>query len=66
MGLLNAWMESLDYDFTVLDLCTHHQSPHSSYMKCLDVCTYEAITFVDEKPYISNEKCKECGYCITE
>lgn len=66
MGLLNAWMESLDYDFKVLDLCTRHQSPHSSCMKCLDVCTYEAITFVDEKPYIFNEKCKECGYCITE
>ena len=63
MGIVNKWVESLDYEFKVLHPCTRHQSPHSSCTKCLDVCAHEAITIVDEKPYIFNEKCKECGYC---
>ncbi|MBS4191544.1 4Fe-4S binding protein [Bacillus sp. FJAT-49705] len=66
MGLLNKWMESLDYEFKVLQSCTRHQSPYSSCSRCKDVCFDEAITFIDEKPYIDNEKCTECGYCIAE
>ncbi len=66
MGLLNKWMESLDYEFKVLPSCTRHQSPHSSCSICMDSCLEDAITLVDGKPSILQEKCSECGHCIVE
>lgn len=66
MGLLDRWIESLDYEFQVIHSCTRHQSPHSECSKCIDICSEEAIVLKNGKPFIQNEKCTECGYCIAE
>lgn len=66
MGLLDRWIESLDYEFQVKQSCTRHQSPRSTCSKCIDICTAEAISLKNGKPVINNEKCTECGYCIAE
>ncbi len=66
MGLLNRWIESLDYEFRVLDSCSRHHSPHSTCSKCIESCTEAAVTLVSGKPIISTQKCLECGDCIAE
>ncbi|MBU8879636.1 4Fe-4S binding protein [Bacillus sp. FJAT-29790] len=64
MGLLNRWIESLDYEFQVLQSCTRHQSPHSTCSKCIESCSAGAISLKNGKPIISKEQCTECGDCI--
>lgn len=66
MGILNRWIESLDYEFYVLDSCSRHQSPHSTCSKCINSCSADAVTLVSGKPIINHEKCTECGDCIAE
>lgn len=33
---------------------------------CLDACTHDALSMVDEKAYIEHSKCVLCGYCRKE
>ncbi|MBP2240673.1 ferredoxin [Cytobacillus eiseniae] len=66
MGLLDKWIESLDYEFRILDSCSRYQSPHSTCRNCIDSCSADAITFVSGKPIINNKECTECGDCIAE
>lgn len=65
MGLLEKWVESLDYEYEVLTSCTRHKSPHSTCQKCMDACEEAAVTLVNTKPVINRDKCIECGNCIS-
>lgn len=64
MGLLDKWVESLDYEFEVLTSCTRYKSPRSTCQRCLNVCEHEAITLENNSPMIHREQCIECGNCI--
>ncbi|MFJ7729441.1 4Fe-4S binding protein [Neobacillus sp. NPDC097160] len=64
MGLLDKWVESLDYQYEVLPSCTRKKSPRSTCQSCLDVCEHDAITLENNHPFIQKEKCIECGNCI--
>lgn len=65
MGLLDRWVESLDYQFEVLTTCTRYKSPRSTCQKCLEVCEHGAIAFENNHPVIKSDKCIECGICIS-
>lgn len=64
MGILNRWIESLDYEFRILESCSRFQSPLSTCSRCIDSCSEKALTNVDGIPIIDNDKCTECGSCI--
>ncbi|CAH2715124.1 Ferredoxin-type protein NapF [Neobacillus rhizosphaerae] len=64
MGLLDKWVESLDYQYEVLASCTRYKSPRSTCQRCLEVCEHNAITFENNHPLIERDKCIECGNCI--
>lgn len=65
MGLLDKWVESLDYQYEVLASCTRNKSPRSTCQRCLEVCEYNAIELENNRPVIQREKCIECGNCIS-
>lgn len=65
MGLFSKWVESLDYEYEILSFCTRFVSPRATCNQCIDSCTEAAITLVKGKPSIENDKCSECGYCIS-
>lgn len=64
MNLLEKWVESLDYEYEILDTCTRFRSPLSTCEKCIESCDYDAISIVNKKPVLDVEKCVECGNCI--
>ncbi|WP_080844488.1 4Fe-4S binding protein [Cytobacillus gottheilii] len=66
MGLFDRWMESLDYEFRILNTCSRNQSPFSTCTKCLDSCELKAISLENGKPLIHTDQCTECGDCIAE
>jgi ferredoxin len=64
MGILDKWMESLDYEYEISELCVRNKSPKASCENCINVCEIGAIVLVEGKPKISTDKCVECGECI--
>jgi ferredoxin len=65
LGLISIWVESLDYKYEILPSCTHYLSPRSKCERCLKACDEKAISFVNGKPKIDDEKCVECGICLS-
>ena len=64
VGLLDKWIESLDYQYEVLTSCTRNKSPRSTCQRCLEVCENNAIILENNRPIIQRNKCAECGNCI--
>lgn len=64
MGIIGKWIESLDYEYKVTDLCIRNKSPKSSCTACLDSCADGALSLKEGIPYIQAEKCRECGSCL--
>jgi len=64
VGLLEKWVESLDYQYEVLTSCTRCKSPRATCQKCIEVCEYKAISLEDNHPVIQRETCNECGSCL--
>lgn len=65
MGLLDKWIESLDYELSILPSCSRYKSPRSICSRCLDICKDHAIELVNNKPKIVKDKCNHCGECIS-
>lgn len=65
MGVMSKWLESLDYEYEILDTCTRHLSPHSTCDKCISACQQKALSIGDGKPVLGRGKCIECGNCIS-
>ncbi|WP_045518354.1 4Fe-4S dicluster domain-containing protein [Neobacillus niacini] len=64
MGMLDKWVESLDYQFHVSDSCVRGKSPWATCNQCVESCKEEAITLKNHLPVIQAEKCVECGNCM--
>ncbi len=64
MGIIDKWVESLDYQFSVSDSCIRSKSPWATCNQCIQSCKEEAITLKDNLPIINAEKCVECGSCL--
>ena len=65
MGILSKWVESLDYEYEILNSCIRHRSPRSTCEECVKSCPENAISIHNSKPEIDNKKCTECGQCIS-
>lgn len=64
MGIFSKWVESLDYEYEILSICSRHKSPRSTCNSCVDVCESDAIVLKKRVPVIQHTKCNECGKCI--
>lgn len=64
MGLIGLWLNSLDYDYSILSHCSRLQSPRSTCSECVKSCPVDAIEIVDDKPVIDLKSCIECGNCV--
>lgn len=58
------WLNSLDYDYSILSHCSRLQSPRSSCLECVKSCPENAIKIMDDKPVIDLKSCVECGNCV--
>lgn len=65
MGLVSMWIESLDYEYEILETCTRHLSPRSKCSKCMEACELDAISIKRGVPSIKGEACIQCGKCIS-
>lgn len=66
MGLLSSWLESLDYEYNVMDGCVRKKSPKATCTSCIDSCPEHAIEIHGGKPVIFQKACTECGLCMIE
>ncbi|MFB6468102.1 4Fe-4S dicluster domain-containing protein [Cytobacillus sp. Hz8] len=64
MGLFEKWVESLDYEYEILQKCTRQKSPRSTCSNCVEVCQRNAISIKNGIPILNAAKCNECGKCI--
>ncbi|WP_019241714.1 MULTISPECIES: 4Fe-4S dicluster domain-containing protein [Bacillus] len=64
MGIIDKWLESMDYEFGVLSDCSRYKSPRSTCNKCIEICKVQAIELKNGKSVINSNKCTECGDCI--
>lgn len=64
MSMISNWLESLDYEYNILNTCVRHLSPKATCTKCMESCTEAAIYMNSGMPTIEKEKCTECGKCI--
>ena len=65
MGILSKWIESLGYELEILPTCTRNLSPYSTCKKCVDACGEQAISMENGRPLINQNKCTDCGNCIS-
>ncbi|WP_070120869.1 4Fe-4S binding protein [Bacillus marinisedimentorum] len=64
MGLLGSWLESLDYDYNVLDSCVRKKSRKATCTSCIESCPDDAIELKNGEPVINSDKCTACGCCM--
>lgn len=64
MSIIDKWLESLDYEYEILDHCSRLKSPFSTCTMCQDSCPEQAITIESHKVSINKELCTECTKCL--
>lgn len=64
MSLIDQWLESLDYEYVILDHCSRRKSPFSTCTLCQDSCLEDALTIENNQVTISKDKCTECTKCL--
>lgn len=46
-------------------LCINYKNKNLVCNKCIDICPTDALELVNNVPVINNNKCTNCGYCIS-